>query len=318
MRCKVILSELLALTIDGKSDAIPEAYQNHLDTCEECRKEWRKIQGWVEALQPEEEWIPDEKFYDRLVETAVRESHRAALTESTRLDLQLESSSWKNIFYRPLSIPRFALGALLVVVLLPALWFSYHEMQTVGNFDYHSGAVIAFGAAPVHLEKGAEITKQTSIQTARDAESILNLEGGAEISIGSQSDVVIENARTVRINRGRVFFNIAKGKGKFRALLPEGEALVLGTSFAVDVEQGQSVVTVLEGLVQVSNGNQQTLVKPGFEGILKHQSCPIAQQAQRIKATARWISALKIRRNKEELRTYFPSLAAPEKKNEAP
>ncbi len=315
MRCSSILQELTNWAIDRGDTALPERLETHLRDCARCREEWKSIRQWTELLRPsqEETWQPEEGFFERLTEQAMLEKRRAAITESTRRDLALDGTGWIAIMQQPLYrwLPSLAIFLLIAIPL--GLWL-FRMQNTIGEFDFSSGQVIAQARQPLDPRKGMTIKRNTSVQTPQNAESIIRLYSGSEICVASLSRVTFIDKRTVRVDHGKAYFDISKQKSGFIVQLPQGEVKVLGTAFLVSIAQGKATVTVTRGTVQVMNGNASVQVESGMESIVasnQRPTIPRAVQPQKMNAATRWISQIWDLRNQEELRKYYPSLAAP-------
>ncbi len=317
MKCSAIHKEFLTWSIDHRGEDIPKRYRTHLEECESCRTEFGSIHQWVRVLQPQVEWTPEEGFYDRLVEGAMREKRRAAITESTRRDLALDTTGFFSIFQR--SGLRFApVAIVLLLVLTPLTLYINNSISTIGEFKYTSGHVIAQANAPLQTRKDDPIRKGTTLHTPIDTESVVLLESGAEVCVAPRSRLTFIGKRTVRVELGRAYFDMPKQKHGFDVLLPNGTVRVLGTAFAVEVTKDETVVTVTRGLVEVDNERAKVSVRSGNKSVLKPNQTPTMEQAKRIRQTIRWVTALREKRNQEELRTYYPSLAAPTPKGSRP
>ncbi|MGC9330235.1 MAG: FecR domain-containing protein, partial [Candidatus Hinthialibacter sp.] len=153
------------------------------------------------------------------------------------------------------------------------------------------------------------------VQTPQHAESIILLESGAEVCIAPLSRVTFLDGKTVRLDHGRAYFDIAKQESGFHVVLPHGAVKVLGTAFHISVAQGRSTVIVTRGVVQVFNANAAEKVFSGMESVIAPSLRPSAPRpSTRILAQTRWVNQVRENRNQEELRKYYPSLAAPKPK----
>lgn len=312
MRCSSILQELTNWAIDRPDTALPERLHAHIQECAHCRSEWESIRGWTQLLRPEEEsWQPEEGFFDHLTEQAMREKRRAALTESTRRDLALDGSGWFAIFQKPVYrwLPSLAV---LLLIALPLGYWIHHSLETIGQFDFSSGQVIAQADRPLDPREGMAIQRNTIVQTLQDSESIVLLESGAEICVAPLSRVTFVDKHSVRVDHGKAYFDISRQKSGFTVMLPQGEARVLGTAFEISVARGQATVTVARGVVQVSNNGASVRVEKDMESIVVLGQRPaVPQRTQRLPQIAAWVNRMQEQRNQEELRKYYPSLAAP-------
>ncbi|MBN2327444.1 MAG: FecR domain-containing protein [Candidatus Omnitrophica bacterium] len=319
MKCSSVIQELIDWAIDRPDSRLPERLQNHLNDCLRCRSEWESIQGWTQLLRPtEESWKPEEGYYERLTEQAMREKRRAVLTRDIRRDLALDASGWFSLFQRPAYRWAPTLAVLLLIV-LPCGWWIQYSIDVIGQFDYSSGQVMAMADKPLDPRKGMHIRRSTTVQTPQNSESIVLLESGAEICIAPLSRVTFLDEKTVRLDHGRAYFDIAKQESGFQVLLPQGAVKVLGTAFHISVAQGRSAVIVTRGVVQVSNANAAEKVFSGMECNIAPSLRPSTPKpSTRILAQTRWVNQVREDRNQEELRKYYPSLAAPKPKESQP
>ena len=322
MKCSSIIQELTNWAIDRPDASLPEGLQAHLEECPRCRAEWESIRGWTKLLRPQEEdaWSPGDDFFKRLTEQAMLEKRRAALTKSTRRDLALDVSGWLAVFQQPVYrwMPSLAL---VLFIVLPSGWWIHHAYSTIGEFEYSSGRVIARADDPLDPREGMELKRNTFVQTPQNAESIVRLESGAEVCVAPLSRVTFVDAHTVRLDHGKAYFDISKQKSGFVVQLPQGDVVVLGTAFQISVHQVESTVMVTRGIVRVSNINTSVRVESGMESVVAAGRTPTKPQriqSQRLLSTTRWVGQMRERHNQEELRKYYPSLAAPTPKESRP
>jgi hypothetical protein len=113
-------------------------------------------------------------------------------------------------------------------------------------------------------------------QALADGRPIRLARGLLELELNNESRVVVEgpaefrvvSAKHVRLESGRCFAEMEKGKSGLRIETPAGDVLDLGTKFAVDVSTGKQMsVHVFDGKVEVSSSNKDQQLTAG-EGIL--------------------------------------------------
>ncbi|WP_176372543.1 FecR family protein [Pseudoalteromonas sp. A601] len=92
------------------------------------------------------------------------------------------------------------------------------------------------------------------------------LEDGSFVHLNADSDISVtlkKTSRYVEFNKGQVFFDIAKdSKRPFIIESNQATIKVLGTSFDVEKDHENTVVTVYEGKVSVTSGRTVTLIPP--------------------------------------------------------
>ncbi len=155
-----------------------------------------------------------------------------------------------------------ALAPALIVVLgltLVYFWPTMDETVTgaVGMVTFHEGSVTC-------RESGESGTRQVNLQnyvhpgqyyeTGGDAGLMLALAGPSHLKVGPDSRVRVRGEREVVVEEGQVWMNIHRDVRLFRVSTPTGNMIVLGTTFAVRVEDNLTVVTVGKGRVHVENG----------------------------------------------------------------
>lgn len=105
--------------------------------------------------------------------------------------------------------------------------------------------------------------------TANQSISKYELPDGTRLTLARNSSVSLAeseftDARNLKLE-GKAYFNVTKGS-PFTISTRNGEVQVLGTSFDVDSRNGQLVVQVYSGVVQISKGDQTRLLHKGELG----------------------------------------------------
>lgn len=125
----------------------------------------------------------------------------------------------------------------------------------------------AFGANGEPLAAGAAIADGAPVQTAAGGRLLLRLADGSRVELNERTEVALIGAwsgATVRMQRGDVFVEAAKQRrGALRVQTRDAEVRVRGTVFAVSSGLNGSLVSVLEGAVEVRNAAGGRLLKPG-------------------------------------------------------
>src|SRR5690606_14528239 len=108
------------------------------------------------------------------------------------------------------------------------------------------------------------------ITTPRGGQYQLTLADGSRVWLNAASSITFPtlfsgNDREVNIT-GEVYFEVAHdAKMPFRVVVNNMEVQVLGTRFNVNAYEGEEAIktTLLEGSVEVSEGKESVLIKPG-------------------------------------------------------
>jgi transmembrane sensor len=112
----------------------------------------------------------------------------------------------------------------------------------------------------------SHVVSETKVSAGKGSHTDYFLYDGSEVHLNAESRIVF-NKKNFISNRqvtleGEAFFNVAKGSS-FRIITPNGEIMVLGTSFNVFSRNDLFKVTCLSGKVMVSSGNQSVTIEQG-------------------------------------------------------
>ena len=125
-----------------------------------------------------------------------------------------------------------------------------------------SGSLQAIAGAP--LARGAELAEGEVVRTAAGSRALLQLRDGSRLEMNERTELAVRTAwsgSTIRLERGDIIVDAAEqGVGRLRVLTRDSIASVKGTVFAVSSGTAGSLVSVVEGSVEVS--------QPGFEKLL--------------------------------------------------
>ena len=117
------------------------------------------------------------------------------------------------------------------------------------------------------LNAGAAIGDHESIRTGPGARAVLRLADGSTVSVNERTELYVTAAwsgQAIHLQRGDIIVKAAKQRrGHLRVLTRDSVASVKGTVFAVSAGMGGSVVTVLEGSVEVNQPGTERLLSPG-------------------------------------------------------
>jgi ferric-dicitrate binding protein FerR (iron transport regulator) len=117
------------------------------------------------------------------------------------------------------------------------------------------------------LKIGANLGEGQTVRTSPGTRAVLRLADGSAVEMNERTELYVHAAwsgQTIQLQRGDVIVQAAKQRrGHLRVRTRDSEASVKGTVFAVSAGMAGSVVTVLEGAVQVKQTGSDRLVKPG-------------------------------------------------------
>lgn len=117
------------------------------------------------------------------------------------------------------------------------------------------------------LNAGAAINEGDVIRTEPGARAVLRLADGSRLEVNERTELFVEAAwsgQTVHLTRGDVIVQAAKQRrGHLRVQTRDSVASVKGTVFAVSTGLTGSLVSVVEGSVQVDQPSGQVLLTKG-------------------------------------------------------
>lgn len=117
------------------------------------------------------------------------------------------------------------------------------------------------------LAAGAAIGEKEPIRTGPGAHAVLRLADGSMVDVNERTELFVTAAwsgQAIHLQRGDVIVKAAKQRrGHLRVLTRDSVASVKGTVFAVSAGLGGSVVSVVEGSVEVNQPGQEVLLSPG-------------------------------------------------------
>jgi anti-sigma factor RsiW len=117
------------------------------------------------------------------------------------------------------------------------------------------------------LQRGAAIGEGEVVRTGPGARAVLRLADGSAVEVNERSELFVNAAwsgQTVHLQRGDVIVRAAKQRrGHLRVETHDSIASVKGTIFAVSTGLSGSLVTVVEGRVEVTQPSGSTLLTRG-------------------------------------------------------
>ena len=117
------------------------------------------------------------------------------------------------------------------------------------------------------LESGSELLEGDVLRTGAGAHAILQLADGSRLEVNQRTKLSVQAAwsgQTVRLDYGDVLMEAAKQRrGRLRVVTWDSVASVKGTIFAVSSATAGSLVSVVEGAVEVSQPGTETTLTPG-------------------------------------------------------
>lgn len=116
------------------------------------------------------------------------------------------------------------------------------------------------------IKAGASVNEGDVIRTGQGSRATLQLADGSKVEMNERSELFVTakwSGQDVNLERGDVIVEAAKQRrGFLRVVTHDSVASVKGTVFAVSAGAAGSLVTVVEGAVQVEQGSSSRLVSP--------------------------------------------------------
>ncbi len=123
------------------------------------------------------------------------------------------------------------------------------------------------------LAGGATLGQSEIIRTAPGARAVLRLSDGSLVDVNERTELFVDAAwsgQTIHLLRGDIIVQAAKQRrGHLRVQTRDSIASVKGTVFAVSSGLGGSVVSVVEGSVEVERPGIDVVLKPGQQSASK-------------------------------------------------
>lgn len=114
---------------------------------------------------------------------------------------------------------------------------------------------------------GMELADGTTVRTAAGSRAMLRLDDGSMVEMNERTELSVRGAwsgNTIRLERGDIVVEAAaQGRGRLRVVTRDSIASVRGTVFAVSRATTGSLVSVVEGSVEVSQPGYQELLIAG-------------------------------------------------------
>lgn len=148
---------------------------------------------------------------------------------------------------------------------------------------------MALAAASAAVVAGPPDFLTSDYFTGTGEQRSLTLEDGSRVDLDADTAIALdfdENARNIRLLRGRAFFDVARNPGRpFTVLAAGGSTTALGTRFVVHEWSGAVTVSVEESAVSVAGPDKSdTVVKAGeyvtYDDMHLGQAQPVDVEAE--------------------------------------
>jgi hypothetical protein len=117
------------------------------------------------------------------------------------------------------------------------------------------------------LQEGASLGEGEVVRTSAGGRAMLQLADGSRVEMNQRTELSLHAAwsgQTIRLNRGDIIVEAARQRrGQLRVVTRDSMVSVKGTVFAVSAGTAGSLVSVVEGAVQVSQPGANKVITPG-------------------------------------------------------
>jgi hypothetical protein len=177
---------------------------------------------------------------------------------------------------RAFAWPQWATYAVAACLMMVVLYGVRHRLDTMLG---PSGprATVAAVSGQLHrvpeglVYAGTTLAEREIVRTGPGSRAVLQLPDGSAIEVNERTELYLQAAwsgQTIHLQRGDVIVQAAEQRrGQLRVQTRDSVALVRGTVFAVSAGIGGSVVSVLEGAVEVRHPGATRLLAPGEQAV---------------------------------------------------
>lgn len=170
-----------------------------------------------------------------------------------------------------------ALAIVMVCVLALTLFYSWpldeaNSGRSIGMVTHRLGDVMRSTGDSTQRYKVAlrnDIYAKQRFETGDTGTLMVTLAGPTLVKADANTRFLVHDYRKISLEKGHLWFNVAKDSRTFRVETPSGVVTVFGTTFDVDVKMSVGIqpdyttVTVSEGEVQVENDITFAPLRPG-------------------------------------------------------
>jgi hypothetical protein len=138
----------------------------------------------------------------------------------------------------------------------------------VGAITYRQGPISVINEGivePDHAGLKDFVNRGSQYTTETGAALALMLDGPSTIKAGENTRFAIIDNRRIRLDQGKMWFDVATTGRQFIVSTAAGDVRVMGTIFGVEVAGANTIVTVLEGVVHVERGNRWAVLRDGYQ-----------------------------------------------------
>ena len=292
------VSSLVQAYIDGElGHAEKSILEQHLCECDACRGELVEQNTCSARLF--------ESLSAQRLQWGLRSRVLAHLPE---MDLALKQGShptdpqYARKRPRSLAFPRALMAAAAALVVSAGVYLYAHESAPVdlppamGMVTFSDGKEVYSKTAEDRTFRSAALKSlvrpEEQFETLQGGRLAISLIGGTIVKANYNSGFTIHDNRRVSVAQGLTFFDVGQDKRLFNVHTPNGDILVFGTAFVVDVQGSATKVTVTEGDILVSNNQGKTGVSKGSQLVFRNDEPLAKPYPVDVAAVAAWADAI--------------------------
>lgn len=148
------------------------------------------------------------------------------------------------------------------------------RQPVMGMVTYSNGNEVFRKSANAETFLAAELKSLVragdQFETLAKGRLAVSLISGSMVKANYSSGLTIHDNRRVSVDQGLTFFDVGRDKRLFNVETPNGDILVFGTAFVVEVAPSATKVTVTQGNILVSNDLGKTGVSKGNQLVFRN------------------------------------------------
>ncbi len=271
------VSSLLQAYIDGELGHVEKSIlEQHLRDCPPCRHELGEQNACAAKIF---ESLSSQRLHGSLRSQVL--AHLPEMDPAPRQGSHPTDPQYARRRPRPAAFPRLILVAATAILSMAGIYFytnesappASHSAAAQGMITYSNGNEVFRKSVDDETYLAAELKSVVrsgdQFETLVKGRLAVSLIGGSIVKANYRSGLTIEDNRRVSVEQGLTFFDVGRDKRLFSVETPNGEILVFGTAFVVEVAPDATKVTVTKGDILVSNDVGKTGVSKGNQLVFR-------------------------------------------------
>lgn len=250
MTCEAVKSKLVAYHDYELSQRESIKVAEHLKSCHACQSEEKEIKEIIKLSQ-----IP---FKLKVSGEFINEVR-------TKAKITKEQTGWlaKLINFLTLPILRKSVISIAAALVLVVVGFKIFSSKQIGTLhpSYNLSGTMTIETADGNLKEvsvNSGLKAGTTVMAKANQNIVIKLSDSSELTLCPFSVVKFEGAANgirqfVNVKNGGIYANVAKGDKQFLVKTPLCNVNVIGTEFYVHVAEKSTVITAIQGIVEVTN-----------------------------------------------------------------